>query len=185
MKIFKKTIVFLIVILIVSSCVFFGGNILIKRLYPIKFADIAEEYSEEYGVEKSLIYAVIKSESDFDPDAVSDAGAIGLMQITPYTFEWLEGKTGEKLSATALYEDRVSIRYGTYLLKILLDEFDGEIWTAVAAYHAGIGVVGDWISNSRYSSDGRTLDYIPYDDTRLYVENVKTAKNIYEKLYDM
>lgn len=185
MKFLKKILIFFVVICVLSGSVFFGGKFVMKALYPLGYSDVVEKYSEEYGVEKSLIYAVIKSESNFRENAVSDAGAIGLMQITPHTFEWLLTKTGEDLEEHALYSGEISIQYGTFLLKILLDEFDGQVWTAVAAYHAGIGIVGDWITDSSYSSDGKTLYYIPYDDTRLYVENVKTAKNIYEKLYDM
>lgn len=185
MKFLKRILTFFVIICILSGCVFFGGKYAMKLLYPLGYSQTVRQYSEKYGVEESLIYAVIKSESNFRETAVSEVGAIGLMQITPHTFEWLKTKTGESLEESALYSGEISIKYGTYLLKILLDEFDGEVQTAVAAYHAGIGIVGEWIEDSRYSSDGKTLFYIPYDDTRLYVENVKTAKNIYEKLYDM
>lgn len=185
MKYFKKFLIVLVILSLLAATVFFGGKAALKVLYPLKYMDLIEEYSEKYNVEKSLVLAVIKSESNFDENAVSSIGAKGLMQITPYTFEWLKTKTGDDLSENALYDSEISIRYGTYLLRILLDEFDNQTWTAITAYHAGIGIVGDWLTDDSYSADGKTLDYIPYDDTRLYLENVKTAKNIYEKLYDM
>lgn len=185
MKTIKRILTFFVAICILTVCVLLGGKCAIKALYPLKYTETVERYCKEYGVDKSLVYAVIKSESNFKETAVSSVGAMGLMQITPYTFEWLQTKTGDNLEENALFSDGVSIRYGTFLLRILLDEFDGEVWTAVAAYHAGIGIVGDWVKDSRYSSDGKTLGYIPYDDTRLYVENVKTAKNIYENLYNL
>lgn len=185
MKTIKKIFVIFVIVCLVFASVTFGGNFVMKKLYPVKYSDIVEKYSEEYGVEKSLVYAVIKSESNFKPNAVSSVGALGLMQLLPETFEWLTDKTGDVLSKENLFEEQTSIKYGVFLLKLLLDEFDGETFTAVAAYHAGIGIVGQWLENPEYSKDGKTFDYIPYDDTRLYIENVKTAKKIYEKLYDM
>ena len=154
-----------------------------RALYPIKYPEIVAVYSERYSVDKELIYAVIKSESSFVPDAVSEAGALGLMQIMPDTLDWLCGKTGENLSFENLKEPDVSVRCGTFMLRLLLDEFGSED-TALAAYHAGRGRVNEWLADDSVSPDGKTLDNIPFRDTAHYVSKVTRAKNIYRNLYD-
>ena len=156
----------------------------IKLIYPVKYEDAVEKYSSEYGVDKTLVLAVIKTESSFDPNAESEAGALGLMQLLPDTFDWLQTKTGEKLETNELLKPEVSIKYGTYFLGILKEKF-GEDETVIAAYHAGINRVAGWLTDSKYSSDGKTLDNIPYNDTRHYVSKVMNAKNIYYNFYKM
>ena len=71
----------------------------VRLTYPVKYETLIEKYSTEYGVPQNLLLAVIKTESSFDPTAVSSAGALGLTQITPETFSWLQTKTGESLCA--------------------------------------------------------------------------------------
>ena len=60
-----------------------------QAAYPLKYQEYVEQYAEEFGIDKYLLYAFIKTESSFEPDAISDAGAIGLTQITEETFAWL------------------------------------------------------------------------------------------------
>lgn len=158
------------------------GKSMLKSLYPIKYESIIEKYSEKYNIDETLILAVIKTESSFDPSSVSEAGAMGLMQVMPETHEWLSGKLGRDENPSVLFDEDTGIEYGTYLLRILLDEFH-NIETAIAAYHAGIGRVGEWLKDERYSSDGITLDVIPFKDTAHYVNKIKRAVQIYENLY--
>ncbi|MBO4382482.1 MAG: lytic transglycosylase domain-containing protein, partial [Clostridia bacterium] len=140
--------------------------------------------SAELGVPETLIYAVIQVESKFDPDARSDVGARGLMQITEETFEWLRTKEDfgdTSLTFESLDRPDVSVNYGTYFLRLLLEEFDGDVPTALSAYHAGRGSVHSWLEQAKYSQDGRTLDTIPKDDTAFYVQKVQRAMGVYEK----
>lgn len=185
MKVFKKIVVFFLVTAILTSSTFLFSGMLMKRFYPITYSDTVEKYCRLYNVEKKVVFAVIKCESNFKSDAVSDVGAMGLMQILPDTFFWLQTKTGEDLSEDALFNSEVSIRYGTLLISILLSELNGNEETAVAAYHAGIGSIKTWLKDKKYSSDEKTLKKIPYRDTNVYVERVKTTIKIYEKLYNM
>ena len=126
--------------------------------------------------------AVIKTESSFDPEAESSAGALGLTQITPETFHWLQTKTGEALSDNALCDPETSIRYGALFLGLLLDEFKAEE-TAVAAYHAGRGRVNSWLKDKNISPDGVNLRDIPIPETAHYVRKVMRAVNIYNSFY--
>ncbi len=153
--------------------------------YPLKYQSEVEAASEKYGVDIALIYAVIKSESNFDEDAVSSAGAIGLMQLMPDTFEWVQtyytdGDDGYTVDDLTDYA--VNIDYGTHLLAILLDMYEEES-SAICAYNAGVARVDSWLEDSEYSDDGVTLKYIPIEETRNYLEKVTTNKNVYLNLY--
>lgn len=180
----KITAALLVLILLVGTAVFFTGKTIYKATFPLSYSYEIEHYADEYGVPRVLLYAVIHTESGFDPSAVSSAGALGLTQITPETFHWLQTKTGETLPDSALYEPETSIRYGAYFYSLLLSEFNGDVKTAAAAYHAGRGQVNTWLRDPQYSADGVTLDTIPSRETAYYVRKVQRAIRIYTNLYE-
>ncbi len=180
----RKTIV-IIVILALAATLAFGWEFLhdgiLKQIYKIEYSQYVSNSSEQFGVPESIIYAVIKTESSFESDAVSPAGAIGLMQITPDTFDWLCSKTGEDSNTSLLYDPETNIRYGTYYLSLLQHEF--VAWdTVYAAYNAGRSRVKSWLSTEEHNNNGRLKD-IPFPETANYVKKVNKAKNIYERLY--
>lgn len=183
MKKSKKIIIILLVCTAVFSLVFFAGRSILKNIFPIGYSEYVEKYCKEYKVDKAFMYALIKTESDFKPDAVSSVGAEGLTQILPETKEWLCMRAGGKLNNISLFDSETSVKYGTFLVSLLLEEFGGNYETVAAAYHAGIGIVGKWLENPEYSSDGRSLKKIPYDDTRYYVEKIISTEKIYKSLY--
>ena len=153
----------------------------LRKTYPQKYAESVEKYAAEYDVPESVVYAVIKTESGFTPDAVSLKGAIGLMQITPDTFDWLCSKTGGEANALLLYEPDTNIRYGTYFLSLLHNEY--KAWdTVYAAYNAGRGRVNSWLASEEYNNNGR-LKNIPYEETASYVKKVEKAQSVYARLY--
>lgn len=178
----KKTIAAFMVIVLLCVVGAVSVKSLMKSIYPHKYEELIERYSAEYGVDPDLIYAVIRTESSFDPDATSSVGASGLMQIMPETLSWLCYRSGEDVAFESLHDPETSIRFGTYFLSLLQDEF-GETETILAAYHAGRGKVNEWLSNPDYSEDGRTLLQIPYRDTAHYVSKVSRAMQIYKNLY--
>ncbi len=182
-KKFKVRLSVVIALALVMTC-YFGYFSLMKTLYPIKYDDFVETYTQEYKLEKSFVYAVIKCESGFDKNAVSHADAKGLMQILPSTFKWLKTKTKEELDEDMLFDPETSVKYGCLLYRILIDMFSDEE-TAVAAYHAGLGNVRKWLKDSEYSDDGVHLKDIPFSTTKKYVEDVMKAKSVYEKVYNL
>ena len=155
-----------------------------ERAYPREYQTEVEKYCAEFGVEPALAYAVIKAESNFSPSAVSPNDAMGLMQLLPETFEWLQLRMGEpgKYDAETLFEPQINIRYGVFFLSLLQEEFH-SVENIAAGYHAGIGAVKGWLSNPEISGDGENLDRIPYADTALYVERITENLKIYRKLY--
>lgn len=175
-------IIFLLVCIIVALSGKIVYETALEFLYPKKYTEYVEYYAEEYGIDETLIYAVIRTESGFDPEAVSDADAIGLMQMTEETFDWLTMKTGEDYEFNDLFTPEVSIKYGTYFLSVLQNEY-AITETVIAAYHAGMGNVSSWLDNPEYSDDGQNLKNIPISDTAHYVDKVMSAMDFYYKIY--
>ena len=156
-----------------------------KRRYPRTYSEIVEKYSAAYGVPEPIIYAVIKGESGFNKNAVSSSEppALGLMQLTEETYEWVASYLlKETPSAFDIYDPETNIRNGTRYLAYLYGRF-GNWDTVFAAYNAGPGNVSEWLEDSEYSDDGETLRYIPFKETRGYVEKVNRFRETYERLY--
>lgn len=153
------------------------------HIYPQEYKKSVEDNAVTYNIPENILYAVIKCESNFNSAAVSNAGAIGLMQLMPDTFVWLTNDmTGEGLDEGMIYDPETNIRYGTFYLSLLYKRY--ENWeTALAAYNAGPGEVDSWLEDEKYSSDGVSLKNIPYKETRLYVKKIIKASEKYLKLY--
>ncbi len=149
----------------------------IHGLFPQSYREYVEVYSEKYGVDKSLVYALIKAESNFKADAVSRKGAKGLMQLMESTAVWCGDKIGYK--DLDLFDPGTSIEIGTYYLSYLLKMYNGNERTAVAAYNAGHGNVDKWLINDKYSNDGLTLSTIPYNETEKYVNRIMNYRKVY------
>ena len=153
--------------------------------YPQKYSEQVSRYSSEFGVEEALVYSVIRTESGFRPEVESHAGAVGLMQLMPSTFDWLQ----EKLEGSVVYTSEqlkdpdTNIKYGTYFLSMLMDRYGGDIKTVAAAYNAGTTTVDGWLSDTTYSTNGTTLSYIPYEETEHYADKVIKTRDMYNKLY--
>ena len=151
-----------------------------KKLYPLGFKDAVIETASEYGLEPALVFAVIKTESGFDENAVSAKGAKGLMQITDETGAYIAAKL--RIVTYDLFEPRTNIRFGCYYLRYLLDGFT-DVKTAVAAYNAGEGNVRNCLADKKYSDDGVTLKDIPFKETERYTEKICESFGKYKKLY--
>ncbi len=174
-----------VLIIILSVAIYFIAGELIERqnkfIYPKKYVQYIETYSEKYGVDCDIIYSVIHTESGFDPQARSSAGAVGLMQITPDTYDWLLYLRGEE-KTRELDDIRTNIDFGTYFLSYLYKKF-GNWDTVFAAYNAGMNRVSGWLEDPAYS-DGITLTYIPFSETRNYVNKVGNTIIKYKQIYN-
>ncbi len=180
-----KLISLLLILSVISIIIIFNAVKLgVQTVYPRQYVEIVEENAKGFEIDEALLYALIKTESGFDKNAVSSVGAKGLTQITPETFQWLQTKTGEQHNEDALFEPEISVYYGAYFLDMLLEEF-GNTETALAAYHAGRGKVNEWLADPRISPDGETLENIPYDDTAGYVKRVMRNYEKYKDIYDL
>ena len=181
----------LVIILIICASILIGfvtdavWTAIEKSQHPKNYEEIVSRYADEYNVPKDLIWAVIKVESDFDPEAKSSAGALGLMQMMPDTFrEITKDFLGENLAFEELTDPEVSIRYGTYYLAYLYRYFDYNWHHAIAAYNGGMGNVAKWLGNPEYIDDEGNLKHIPFSETRSYVKKVEKAQEMYLKFYN-
>lgn len=178
----QKAIVVLLLLAIFATVAFLCIDDIEKLFYQREFAEYVAKYSNEFDVPEALVYAVIRTESNFDPEARSSVGAIGLMQLMPDTLDWLARLLDEEAPTGEITDPETNIKYGTYYLRHLYDRF-GNWDTAIAAYNAGHGRVALWLKNSEYSDDGITLKKIPFEETRNYVNKVTGNYNTYKKLY--
>ncbi len=154
-----------------------------EKLYPLSYEDLINQYAQEYSLDPARVAAVIYCESSFRPDAVSNVGAIGLMQIMPETGTWLATKFDmANYTEEMLYDPETNIRFGCWYLNYLDERFDGDLTKATAAYHAGGGRVDEWLDDQQYSSDGATLENIPYKATNAYVKNVRSVYEKYKEI---
>jgi soluble lytic murein transglycosylase len=142
--------------------------------YPLRYEQIVTGHADNYGLDPALVAAVIYSESKFETDARSAAGAIGLMQLLPETAEGIALRTGgKKFVVGDLVNPEINVRYGSWYLRNLLDKYGNER-LALAAYHAGQGNVDAW----QKGGVG-----IQFPETRAYVDKVQRLKRVYASAY--
>jgi len=150
---------------------------------PLHHEDVIRQQSAAKGLDPALVAGVIYAESKFS-DRVSPAGAVGYMQITPATAQFIAHRSGGTQFRTSdLDTPQVNIAYGTYYLRYLLDRYGGNVALALAAYNAGEGNVDRWISEARQKGQPLTISAIPYGETRAYVKRVLDASQEYRDNY--
>ncbi len=143
----------------------------------------AIQASTTNGVDPYLIAAVIREESVYNPDAVSPAGALGLMQVLPQTGQMIAGRLGgESFSKERLFDPRYNIRMGSWYLGQLAEKFDHNPVYMVAAYNAGPEAVARWIQQFGGIEPDEFIESIPYTETRLYVKRVLRSHREYRRV---
>lgn len=173
----RSILVFLLLLTLIL-----GAGTLYLRVFPIRYESQIEKYAQEYDVDVNLVYAVINTESGFDKDVVSSAGAVGLMQVTQETGEFIAKKMElTDFKTEDLQDPETNIRMGIFYLSYLTTLYDDEI-NVLAAYNAGPNRVKTWLEDPAYSSGG-VLTLIPFPETRDYVEKVMFRKKVYQTLY--
>jgi soluble lytic murein transglycosylase len=174
--------------LVVAAALFVGLAIGISQLdfdklkreltLPLEHDDIIRQQADEKNLDPAMIAAVIYAESRFRDGQTSEAGARGLMQITPDTARVIERLSGGTTFVTSdLADPEINIRYGSYYLRYLLDRYDDNEVAALAAYHAGSGNVDRWGGADLTESD------IGFPDTRAYVGEVLDKQQDYRDQY--
>ena len=185
-KMLKRVLVVVLILALAGSVLFalFRDRIN-KWEYPIQYAEYVTYYADKYDIDPLMLYAFIRTESNFNPRADSDAGARGLMQITEVTFDWIKSKIAptEDLTFEDLYDPETNIRFGSYFVSYCLLRYQDDLATAAAAYHSGWGTVDDLLAQSQYSADGKTLDHYPYPQMRLYVKKITSSYQHYQEIY--
>ncbi len=146
-------------------------------IYPLKYKFSISYYANLNNVQPELIASMINAESEFNKNAVSSAGAIGLMQLMPKTAKWLCEKNGIEYNEKELLSADYNIMLGSLYISYLIKKFN-NLDNAICAYNAGEGVVSLWLSSDKYSLNN-TLVNIPYPETKKYLNKVKQGLSIY------
>ncbi len=156
----------------------------LRALYPTPFRSFVVPAAQQTGIDPRLVYAVIRSESRFRADAVSRAGAIGLMQITPGTGAWIAHERHEpSFTSAQLFDGSYNVAFGTWYLARLLVRFHGQVPVALAAYNAGSGTVERWLSTGTWNGAMADSRRIPYPETRRFVQRTVFAYAMYRRMY--
>lgn len=186
-KLIQRGLAVLLILAAIGAALFAVFQDKINRWeYPIEYAEYVTYYADKYEIDPLMLYAFIRTESNFDPMADSDAGARGLMQITEVTFDWIKSKIAptEDLTFEDLYDPETNIRFGSYFVSYCLLRYQDDLATAAAAYHSGWGTVDDLLAQEQYSADGKTLDHYPYPQMRLYVKKIASSYQHYQEIYN-
>ncbi|MCR5188578.1 MAG: lytic transglycosylase domain-containing protein [Treponema sp.] len=159
----------------------------LKLVYPKDFSDLIEKYSGIYEINPNIIYALIRSESFFDPEVSSTAGAVGLSQLMEFTAGDMAKKL--KLKEYSLTDPEDSIKIGGYYLAELIRRCDNNELLAFCSYNAGITKVRRWVKSSLIGFGKKNtmpldlfLETVPYSETRGYGKKLISAAAMYEYL---
>ena len=146
----------------------------VRLVYPLRYEAIVRGHAANYRLDGGLLAAVIYTESKFDPNARSKAGAVGLMQLLPATGQAIALRTGGTgFVESDLRNPEINVRYGAWYLRDLLDKYRNER-LALAAYNAGQANVDRWVA------EGSTIRFA---ETRDYVAKVEDLKTLYRRGY--
>ncbi len=153
-----------------------------RLAYPKPYEEIVEAAANEAGIDPLLVWALMRQESRFDPEALSYVNAQGLMQVIPSTRDWIAEMMGEQVRADAMFDPETAIRFGSFYLGSLIELFEGDIELAVAAYNGGPGSVTTWLGDPMVDSREDFYRWIGFGETREFLMKVMLNYRIYQYL---
>jgi len=153
-----------------------------RLAYPEPYRQVVEEAAQEFGLDPSLVYAIMREESRYDPEAISRAYAQGLMQIIPSTRDWIVEQLKIEIDPIEIFDPGMNIRLGAWYLYHLLDYFEGDLDYAVAGYNGGPGNVNKWKENPLVQEKADFFRWIGLSETREYVPKVLLSYEVYRWL---
>lgn len=155
------------------------------KKYPRDYFPLVEREAKKRGIEPYLILALMRQESYFQEAVVSNAGAIGLMQVMPQTaLELAQGSWLKKdFKLTDIFDPEVNIHLGSLYLKFLKKLFRGKIPMMLASYNAGEESVRRWLLRRSKDPILSFIEEIPYEETQKYVKRILTNYWVYHWIY--
>jgi soluble lytic murein transglycosylase len=155
-----------------------------EALFPLPWGGELQRRAELHGIDPYLVAGLIRQESEFDPNARSRAGALGLMQIMPATGRSLARKAGiDRHSTQHLFNPERSLSLGTLHFRAVLDRFGGDLVQTLAGYNAGENRVEQWLPRENFEEPAEFVESIPFTETRGYVQSVLRNAEVYRWLY--
>lgn len=161
-----------------------GVRYLWELAYPRAYSDSVEKFTKKFVVPEELVWGIMRAESTYRRDAISPVGALGLMQVMPFTGHKVATLIGEKeFKAPMLLEPETAVKVGARYLKRLMDRFDNTIPLVAAGYNAGPHRVKNWLVSFGSLETDEFIEHIPFLETRNYVKRVVSNAYVYSKLY--
>jgi soluble lytic murein transglycosylase len=152
--------------------------------FPLPWRGPLEQAAKEAGLDSFLVAALIRQESEFDPNAISRAKAYGLTQILPSTGRQLARQLQvQHFSTNLLFDPEINLKLGTQYLRAILTPFNGEWEPTLAAYNAGGSRASAWLKRAQYREPAEFVESIPFAETRNYVQIVLRNADLYRRLY--
>jgi len=172
-RLIQFILVSFITVFLILGFYFFFPHVWGEVLYPLNYQDSISKYAKEKNLDPNFVCAVIYTESRFNYDSVSGAGATGLMQIMPATGAGIAERLGEPMGN--LLDPDTNIKYGTHYLREQLDKYDNDLDLVLASYNAGGGRAVAW----------RLYGEALPTETVGFIYKVKNTKEMYDKIYGM
>jgi len=194
MKLLRKKRFFALLLIFFVLFLFLNTDWIGRLMYPIEYRSEIKHYSQKHILDPYLVAAIIRAESNFQPDKVSQKGAVGLMQVMPDTANWVIRTSGlTQFSVEQLNEPQVNMEIGTWYLKYLFQQFHSvlinrsnksQMAIIAASYNAGPGNVDKWLKSNRWDGDDSTIEQIPFGETRHYVQRIIYYYDKYQRFYE-
>jgi soluble lytic murein transglycosylase len=155
-----------------------------ELLFPLPYQKDLLRSARQQNLDPYIVAALIRQESEFNPQALSPAHAYGLTQVEPSTGRALARQAGVRhFNNRALFQPATNLKLGTYYLRALLDQWGGKWEPTLASYNAGKSHVNDWLSWNTYEEPAEFVESIPFTETREYVQAVLRNAAVYRQLY--
>ncbi len=180
-----KTTVMMIILIVL---IFLAGVYILKKFfYPTMHFDIIKSEAAKNNVDPYLILSIIKVESGFDQNALSNKNAKGLMQIMDSTAKEINNNINvADTIEDNIYNIDINIALGCKYFSTLINKYNGNYYLAICAYNAGMGNVDKWIEQGLVSDkldEYKNVEDIPFIQTRNYLNKVVSAYKMYRVLY--
>jgi len=154
-----------------------------EALFPKAYWPDLKRFSDQNNLDPYLVASLIRQESEFNPNAISHANAVGLMQLLPSTGKHVAKELKIRhFNPSELYTPTVNLQLGTRYFRTMVDKF-GAFEYALAAYNAGSDRVEDWLSQGKYRDIPEFVESIPFTETREYVQAIVRNSHVYRQLY--
>jgi soluble lytic murein transglycosylase len=151
--------------------------------YPRPYSATVQAAADEFDLDPLLLWAVMREESRYDPEALSYVGARGLMQVMPATQTWIVEQLEEDIVPGDAFSPEANIRLGAWFLRFLFDYFGEDLELVIAAYNGGAASVDGWQEDEMVSDRDDLLRWIGFGETREYLQRVSLSYQIYQELY--
>jgi soluble lytic murein transglycosylase len=154
-----------------------------EALFPKAYWSDLKRYATVNGLDPYLVASLIRQESEFNPNAVSRANAVGLMQLLPKTGRVVARQVKlRRYNSSELYTPAINLQLGTHYFRGMVDKFGGFEY-ALAAYNAGSDRVQEWLNNGKFRDPEEFVESIPFTETREYVQAILRNASVYKQLY--